>query len=326
LKGEGGLSRDAELLNRFCGEGEPPRVLMVVAHPDDEVIGAGVRLRWLGERVTIVHVTDGAPADPRDALRAGLISAEHYAAARRSDMLEAMSLVKISDTQLVQLGFQDQGVVHQITEVADAVSDLVRKIEPEIVLTHPYEGGHPDHDAVALAVRMAVGRCAAALAVLPPVPPHPGGEGQGEGEQIANTSACDEFSRDTPAVLEMTSYHLGPEGLHSGEFLSSNTPTRFLQLTAQERALKQKLFARFRTQQHVLRWFRTDVEAFRVAPQYDFTRPPHLGILFYEQFKIGMTWREWRAHVDTAMRKFKRAAERHDSSQRDEFHLDSTIP
>ena len=43
------------------------------------------------------------------------------------------------------------------------------------------------------------------------------------------------------------------------------------------------------------------VEAFRVAPEYDFTQPPHPGVLFYEQFKIGMTWREWRAHADAAL-------------------------
>jgi N-acetylglucosamine malate deacetylase 2 len=102
----------------------------------------------------------------------------------------------------------------------------------------------------------------------------------------------------------MTSYHLGQQGLHSGDFLYANTLTRVLPLTDAERALKRNLFACFRTQRHVLRWFRTDVEAFRVAPGYDFARPPHPGSLFYEQFKIGMTWREWRAHAEAALQQF----------------------
>src|SRR5690242_7329714 len=46
------------------------RVLVVVAHPDDEAIGAGALLCGIPE-ATIVHVTDGAPADPGYAQRKG---------------------------------------------------------------------------------------------------------------------------------------------------------------------------------------------------------------------------------------------------------------
>jgi N-acetylglucosamine malate deacetylase 2 len=288
------IAHSAELLDRLCGEREMPRVLMIVAHPDDEVIGAGVRLSWLGKDITIVHVTDGAPADSRDARAAGFSSAEGYAAARRGELLEAMSLVRVSAGQLVQLGFDDQSVVHHITEIADAIVALIHEHEPEIVLTHPYEGGHPDHDAVALAIRLAI-------------------EGRARCPQRAEDShnawlqarrgedAAPYHLGNGLAVLEMSSYHLGTEGLRSANFLPPNMPTRFLQLTRAERAWKQKRFACFRTQQHVLRWFRTDVEAFRVAPEYDFTQRPHPGILFYEQFKIGMTWSEWHAHADAAL-------------------------
>jgi LmbE family N-acetylglucosaminyl deacetylase len=257
-------AHSAELLNRLCGRGERPRVLILMAHPDDEVIGAGVRLRWLEENTTIVLVTDGAPADMRDALQAGFRSAEHYADARRHELFAALRLVGVSEQQTSQLGFKDQAVVQHIPALTEQVTAMLTRHRPELVLTHPYEGGHPDHDAIALACSIAA-------------------------EQ-----------RNTPR-FEMTSYHLGPEGLHSGDFLPSNMLRRFLSLTPEERAFKQKLFNCFRTQQHVLRWFRTDVEAFRVAPEYDFTQPPHPGTLFYEQFKIGMTWHEWRTHADAVL-------------------------
>jgi LmbE family N-acetylglucosaminyl deacetylase len=341
----GSSAHSAELLDRLCGDGEPPRVLMVVAHPDDEVIGAGVRLPWLRENVTIVHVTDGAPAEMRDALQAGFSSAEGYSTGRRQELLTALQLVGVSEKQTIQLGFKDQAVVHHITEVAEALAALIQEHEPELVLTHPYEGGHPDHDAVALAVRMAVTQVAAGLKGVRLVPPHPNplprGEGtageraptfdstscgssarqtgnarsreqrdsilplpKGEAEERVSISSADQSSTGVSVILEMSSYHLGPEGLHSGDFLPVHTRTRSLPLTSEERALKQQLFACFRTQQHVLRWFRTDVEAFRVAPEYDFAQPPHPGTLCYEQFKIGMTWREWRAHANAALHQF----------------------
>jgi LmbE family N-acetylglucosaminyl deacetylase len=33
------------------------------------------------------------------------------------------------------------------------VGDVIRSLSPDGVITHPHEGGHPDHDATALAVR-----------------------------------------------------------------------------------------------------------------------------------------------------------------------------
>ncbi len=38
------------------------RVMIVVAHPDDETIGLGAQLRRF-EDALLVHVTDGAPRD-----------------------------------------------------------------------------------------------------------------------------------------------------------------------------------------------------------------------------------------------------------------------
>jgi len=74
----------AEIAKRFariCSTGDDsraaPSAMAVVAHPDDETVGAGALLDRLDD-VVVVHVTDGAPRDLADARSAGW-------RARRSD-------------------------------------------------------------------------------------------------------------------------------------------------------------------------------------------------------------------------------------------------
>ena len=67
---------------------------MVVAHPDDETIGAGAQLPRLNG-VTMIHVTDGAPRKPRDAERHGFATAAEYAFARARELERVMMLAGI---------------------------------------------------------------------------------------------------------------------------------------------------------------------------------------------------------------------------------------
>ena len=68
-------------------------VLFVVAHPHDEVIGAGGSLLSHFEHSKVVYVTDGAPANMLDAQRAGFVAKNEYAHARSEESAQALSLV-----------------------------------------------------------------------------------------------------------------------------------------------------------------------------------------------------------------------------------------
>lgn len=264
-------ANSSELIARFCapaGDARPaPRTLFVVAHPDDEAVGAGARLPRLGDAAVFAHVTDGAPRDLYDATRYGFASREAYAEARRGELAAGLALAGIPDPQRQtrELGVVDQEATANLVALARQIADLIAELRPEIVLTHPYEGGHPDHDATAFAVH-------AALRLL------------------------EKEGATPPLFIEATSYHNGPGGIVVSEFLPSNVgdghenatpPVTTLTLSERERDFKRRLLACFPTQQETLGLFPASVERFRPAPRYDFARPPHLGALFYENFGWG---------------------------------------
>jgi len=267
-------SSPEELLERFCaGPDAPdpaPAVVVVAAHPDDEVIGAGARLPQL-RTAWFLHVTDGSPANLSDALAAGCPTREEYARQRRRELHAALALAGIDSQQTLALGLDDQEVSWHLPALVNTLAEVLNRLRPEVVLTHPYEGGHPDHDATALGVH----------------------------------AACRRLRRQAvpvPALVEMTSYHAGPEGMRVGEFLRAGSGKVItLVLSEAERAFKQRLFECYRSQRKVLSSFPTACERFRLAPCYDFTRAPHEGRLFYENFDWGMTGARWRSLAATCL-------------------------
>lgn len=246
-------------------------ILIVAAHPADESIAAS-SLLFRRSCPWVVHVTDGAPRDLAEARAHGFESREEYAAARDAEARVALALAGVTASRRVELGIVDQEAPLRLAALANALCNLFDRLRPEVVVTHAYEGGHPDHDASSFATH-------AATALL---------RAQG---------------KKPPDVVEMASYHRGRDGtLEAGVFLGDGgTGLIVNRLDAAERAQKQRVLARYRTQRARLRRPRLDEERFRAAPRYDFTRPPHEGTLWYEGFPWGMSGERFRDLVRYAL-------------------------
>ncbi|MBM4060808.1 MAG: PIG-L family deacetylase [Planctomycetes bacterium] len=129
-------------------------VLVLAAHPDDEVIGAGGMLAWhaaRGQPVTVVHATDGARGDP--AARAGDIRA-----VRRAEGKQALRRLGIGEPQ--HWDFPDGELPEHHVELLARLLVLFAAVRPETLYAPWFGEAHRDHLAVAHAT-------AAAAATLP---------------------------------------------------------------------------------------------------------------------------------------------------------------
>lgn len=253
-------------------------VAVVVAHPDDETIGFGGQLRRM-RRVAIIHVTDGAPRNGFDARAHGFSTPEDYAAARRRELEAAVAEAGVPSSALASFGIPDQDAPRRMAEIAGRLAELFEARKPNVVLTHPFEGGHPDHDATALAV-WAAGRLAE----------------RGGGKP--------------PAVIEMASYHLGPEGPVQGRF-AGGEPELVLTLGEEDAARKRRMMAAHATQAKVLAQFDVGEERFRLAPARDFAALPNDGRLLYETKGWGLSGEQWLALSHAALRELGLGGYRH---------------
>ena len=244
-------------------------ILLAAAHPDDEVIGAGAHLAFWPD-VRVVHVTDGAPHNHPYAPGATFPDRVAYAAARRREAQDALAIAGIAAERIVDLAFVDQEAAFHLREISKRIAALIAAIRPALIVTHAYEGGHPDHDATCFAVHAA--------------------------RRIVARSGD-----SPPGVVEMTAYFGRGRQRVTGSFLPSNGTPVVVVLDEADRARKRRMLLCHKSQADLVDAFPVERECFRIAPDYDFRQPPHSGRLFYEHHAFGLDGARWRELATAAL-------------------------
>jgi LmbE family N-acetylglucosaminyl deacetylase len=245
-------------------------VLIIAGHMDDEAIGTAGMLKYL-KNLSVLHITDGAARNMRAARARGYATREGYALARSAEVRQALSSMRSAPMDLATLNIPDLDASYNLPSITHSVKEFILKASPCVIVTHPYEGGHPDHDSAAFAVSAA---CSLLL----------------------------KEGKSAPAVIEFTSYHGDGARMVTSKFLPSRSNEVCVELSEEERVFKEEMFSCYRTQKGALKNFPIGFEKFRKAPAYDFSNLPHEGRLFYQHFDWGLPGRMWPSLAVKAMR------------------------
>jgi len=226
------------------------RILILVPHPDDEVVGAALAIRRAAERgaeIFALDLTHGCP--PREALWpwARKMHAERVARRRREAAAAAREL---GLTRLADDGLAARRLRHALPAAYARVRAAAEAHAIDTLWVPAYEGAHPDHDC-ANALAAALARARPAIAAW-------------EFAEYNNAGAANDF----------------PDA-RGGE-------TRIALADEDEGRWKTHLLRLYRSESFNLRNVGAGKtafhESFRPLPRHDYARPPHAGRLFYERF------------------------------------------
>ena len=134
------------------------RVLVSLAHPDDESFGSGPLVAKLvaeGAEVTLICATNGDVGSAEEKYMQG------YSSVAEMRLAELDCAAKVLGfKEVVLFGYRDSGMMGSadnndpkslwqapLDEVTDRIVEVMRRVRPQVILTFdPYGGyGHPDH-------------------------------------------------------------------------------------------------------------------------------------------------------------------------------------
>ena len=123
--------------------------VVVAAHPDDEVLGAGGTIAALaarGARLRLVTLTDGEASHPH-------LREESIAPRRTAETLAALRALGAGDTEVIRLGLPDSGLAAHEHDVTARLQELAWGFD---LLLAPWDqDAHPDHEVAGRAARAA---------------------------------------------------------------------------------------------------------------------------------------------------------------------------
>lgn len=119
-------------------------VLAIVAHNDDQIVGAGGTLaRYAKEGLSFKTIVFSFGEKSHPHFRPRVIQKQRILESQQSDKL-------LGGSGVVYIGLEEGNFVSQISEkkIKQKILDIIAKEKPKVIFTHSRNDFHPDHRAV----------------------------------------------------------------------------------------------------------------------------------------------------------------------------------
>ncbi len=221
-------------------------ILILVPHPDDEAVACAA---------AIGRAQAGGAEIFALYLTHGCIAREtlwrwqrkHYESFVDRRRAEAEKTAKFLN--ITPVGWASRPARHVARELPEVYAEICAAIAQngiDQLWVPAYEGGNPDHDAL---------------------------------------NAAGSLFRNKLSVLEFAEYNFSGGKTHSQEFPVSNGTEQPLTLSLVEQQKKRMALAIYESEKQNLGYVKTARECYRPLADYDYSRPPHPGVLWYARFQ-----------------------------------------
>lgn len=222
------------------------RILIFVPHPDDEVVACAAAIGRAKTQGAEVFATY---------LTDGCIARETLWPWRRKHHNDYVARRRMeAEGAAAALGLTPLGwatrparrLWRELPQIHAEMRHAVAACAADQIWVPAYEGGNPDHDGL---------------------------------------NALGQLFADEMSVLEFAEYNFFGEGPRSQQFPFPNGSEQTIALTSAEQQGKRDLLGLYGSEQANLGYVGVERECWRKLARYDYSRPPHPGVLWYARFQ-----------------------------------------
>ncbi len=222
-------------------------ILLLIPHPDDEVVGASAivqRIKEQGCSFFFFFVTNGV-LEKNEMWPWKRRNYEKILNVRMDEMNRSLDLFNVKEFFLQSIPTRQ--LKYFIKPTIETISNIVLKNKIDSIFTPAYEGGHQDHD-------------------------------------ITNFIAS--RFRKKLNIFEYSEYNNYQNKINSNTFIKTTGNEVCYKLTRSEVEFKRKALKIYASEKSNLGYINLKKECYRPLIDYNYNLPPHEGVLFYRRFSF----------------------------------------